>query len=59
MEKQGKRRARGVPVMAQWLMTLTRNLRLPVRSLASLSGLRILRCYSCGVGRRLQLQLDP
>ena len=30
--------------MAQWLMNPTRNMRLQVRSLASLSGLRIRRC---------------
>jgi len=32
-------------------------MRLQVRSLASLSGLRIWRCHSCGVGRRCGL--DP
>ena len=30
-----------------------------VPSLAWLSGLRIPCCYGCGVGRQLQLQLDP
>ena len=30
-----------------------------IRSLASISGLRILCCHGCGVGRQLQLQFDP
>ena len=34
-------------------------MRLRVRSLASLSGLRIWNCCGCGVGRQLQLLLDP
>ena len=33
-----------VPVVAQWLTNLTRNHRIRVQSLASLSGLRIWRC---------------
>ena len=35
----------GVPVMAQWLTTPTRNHEVAVRSLALLSGLRIWRCH--------------
>ena len=34
-------------------------MRMQVRSLASLSGLRIQRCYGCGVGWQLQLSFDP
>ena len=34
----------GVPNMAQWLTNLTRTMRLRVRSLALLSGLRIRHC---------------
>ena len=44
----------GVPVMAQWLTQLV-TMRLGVRSLASLSGLRILRC--CLLRCRSQTQL--
>ena len=46
----------GAPVMTQWKRIRLGTMRLQVRSLASLSGLRI-RC-GCGVGRQLQLQLD-
>ena len=35
----------GVPVVAQWLMNATRNLRLRVQSLALLSGLGIWHCH--------------
>ena len=38
--------------MVQWKRIRLGTIRLPVRSLASLSGLRIQRCMSCGVGRR-------
>ena len=41
--------------MAQWLMNLTRNHEVAVRSLALLSGLRTRRCG--GVGRRHGLNL--
>ena len=34
----------GVPIVAQWLTNPTRNMRLRVRSLALLSGLRIWHC---------------
>ena len=43
----------GVPVMAQWLMNLKGTMRLRVRSLALLSGLRIQRC------RELWCRLQP
>ena len=42
----------GVPVVAQWLTNLTRNMMLWVQSLALLSGLGIQLAVSCGVGRR-------
>ena len=45
----------GVPVLAQWLMNLTRNHEIAVPSLALLSGLRIQRC--CELWFRLQMQL--
>ena len=45
----------GVPVVAQWLTNLTGTMRLRVRSLALLSGLRIQRC--CDLLCRLQTQL--
>ena len=55
----------GVPIVAQWIMNLTSIMRLQVRSLALLSGLRI-RCCCCGwdgiphcCGQQLQLQFDP
>ena len=42
----------GVPVVAQWLMNLTRN---HVRSLALLSGLRIRRCHELWCGSQTRL----
>ena len=36
---------RGVPVVAQWKRIQLGTMRLPVRSLASLSGLRIWHCH--------------
>ena len=66
---------RGVPVMAQWKRIRLVSTRTQVRSLVSLSGLGIrrcrelwcrveveawiLHCYGGGVGRQLQLWLDP
>ena len=49
----------GVPVVAQWKQIRLGSMRMQVPSLASLSGLRILRCCGCGVGQWLQLQFDP
>ena len=46
---------RGVPVVAQWVTNLTNILRVWVRSLTLLSGLRIWRC--CELWCRLQIQL--
>ena len=44
--------------MVQWKQIQLGNMRLQVRSLASLSGLRILCCHElCGVGHRCSL--DP
>ena len=48
-----------VPIVAQWLMNLTRNHEVAVRSLALLSGLRIRRCCGSGVGWQLQLRFHP
>ena len=47
--------------MVQWLANLTRNHEVVVRSLASLSGLRIPRCRElrCRSQMWLQLLLDP
>ena len=41
-----------VPIMAQRKWIRLGTMRLPVRSLALFSGLRILHCHSCGVGQR-------
>ena len=49
----------GVPVPAQRKRIQLGTMRLPVRSLASLNGLRILHCCGCGVGRQLKLQFNP
>ena len=59
----------GVPVVAQWKQIRLGNMRLRVQSLASLNGLRIQHCcelwcrwqtqLGSGIGRQLQLQLDP
>ena len=40
----------GVPIVAQWKQIRLGTMRLRVRSLASLSGLRIRCCCGCGVG---------
>ena len=46
----------GVPIVEQWLMNLTRNcMRLQVRSLALLSGLRIQRCRELWCGSQTRL----
>ena len=45
--------------MAQWKRTQLVSMRTQVRSLASLSGLRIRCGCGCGVGQELQLRLDP
>ena len=57
---------RGVPAVAQWKQIWLASMRTQVWSLASLSGLRIWRCYElwcrccgCGVGHQLQLWFDP
>ena len=42
----------GVPVVTQGKRIQLGTMRLQIRSLASLSGLRIWCCMSCGVGRR-------
>ena len=39
------KKAEGVPVVVQWRQIRLRTMRLRVRSLASLSGLRIQRCH--------------
>ena len=49
----------GVPLVAQRKQIRLASMRMQVRSVASLSGLRIWCCYSCGVGRQLQLQFNP
>ena len=43
----------GVPIMVQQKQIQLGTMRLRVRSLASFNGLRIWRCVSYGVGRRL------
>ena len=48
---------RGVPVMAQWKQIQLGAMRLRVRSLASISALRILRCHELWC--RSQMQLGP
>ena len=47
--------ALGVPVVAQWLMNPTRNHEVSVRSLASLSGLRIPHCRELWCGSQTWL----
>ena len=42
----------GVPIVAQQKRIRLASVRIQVPSLASLSGLRIQRCMSCGVGHR-------
>ena len=54
-KKENYRPVSGVPVMSQWLMNLTRNHELWVRSLALLSGSRIRCCRELWC--RLQTQL--
>ena len=49
----------GFPIVAQGKRTQLVSMRTQVRSLALLSGLRIPRCCGCGVGRRLQLLIQP
>ena len=49
----------GVPFVAQWKQIQLGTMRLWVRSLAWLNGLRILRSCGCGVGRQHQLRFDP
>ena len=46
------RKGMGVPIVVQWKRIRLGTMRLPVRSLALLSGLRIWQCVSCGVGHR-------
>ena len=43
--------------MAQWKRTQLGTMRLQIRSLASLIGLRIWHCCGCGVGHRWGLDL--
>ena len=63
----------GVPVMAQWQQTQLVSMRMQVRSLALLSGLKIqcchelwcrlqtwiLHCCGCAVGQQLEVWFDP
>ena len=49
----------GVPVMAQWLMNVTRNHEVEGSIPGLAHGLRIRRCCGCSVGRQLELGLDP
>ena len=49
----------GVPVLVQWKRIQLGIMRLWVRSLASLSGLRTWHCCGSGLGRQQQLRLDP
>ena len=48
-----------VPVVAQRKQIRLGTMKLRVRSLALLSGLRIWHCCGCGVGQQQQLRLDP
>ena len=65
---------KGVPIVVQWKQIRLGTMRLWVRSVASLSGLRIWRCHElwcrskkqlrsgvavCVCGLQLQLQFDP
>ena len=50
-----KKEEKGVPIVGQWLMTQLASMRLQVRSLASVSGLRNWRC--CELWCRLQMRL--
>ena len=51
----------GVPVLAQQKHIQIRlvAMRMRVRSLALLSGLRIWHCFGCCIGQELQLLFDP
>ena len=44
-------------MMAQWKQILLVSMRMQIRSLASISGLRIWCCCGCGVGHRHGLDL--
>ena len=70
--EKGFIRNRGVPIVAWWKQSWLVSVRMWVRSLASLSGLRIrccpelwcgsqthLCCCGCGVCRQLELQFHP
>ena len=46
----------GVPIMVQWLMNPTRSMRVRVRSLALLSGLRIWHCSELWCRSQTQLR---
>ena len=50
MDKFLEKQKLGVSVVAQWKQIRLGTMRLPVQSLASLSGLRIWCCCGCGVG---------
>ena len=44
--------------MAQWVKNLTVSMRIRVRSLASLSGLKIWYCHCCGLGHYCCMGLE-
>ena len=54
-ERKKKKKRKGVPVVAQWKLIQLRTMSLWVRSLASLSGLRIHHCHElwCSLQMRL------
>ena len=63
-----RNQVQGVPIVAQWKWIWLASMRTQVRSLASLSGLRIQCCRELGIGHRrgsdpallwLQLQFNP
>ena len=49
----------GVRVVAQWLTNPTRNHEISGSIPGLAQRVRIQRCCGCGIGRRLQLRLDP
>ena len=48
----------GIPIVAKWKRIWLVSMRMWVRSLASLSGLKIWCYYGCGVGQQLQFQFN-
>ena len=53
LKNEDRQKKKKIPIMAQWKSIRLGTMSLRVRSLASLSGLRISHCCGCGVGQQL------